>query len=201
MGRKIDIKYSLITVAALAILSFFMMRSCVQKRLSFLNEIPVIQKTDTARSAETSIKFDSSEKNIEPKPIRIHDSIFVPTTQNIDTAEIIRRYLTAYFYVDSCRTADLSLVVSDSLFNNRITFRNYRYKILRPDSIITITTTITNTLAPNYFYLGAGIISLGTQMGVSGKVLYTKSKFAYDVGSVISWPWPNFQFGIYYKIR
>ncbi len=200
MSGKIYIKWPVIIILVLGCIAFYFttfLRSC----RPFLDLKPVIQKTDTARFIQTKIKFDSTEKIISAGPIRIHDSIFVPTNLVVDTGEIIRRYLTAYFYVDSCRTSELSLIVSDTLFNNRITYRNYRYKILRPDSVITITTTITNTLDPHHIYLGGGLISSPGGIGIMPKLLYTKNKFAYDAGSVISWPQPNFYIGIYYKIK
>lgn len=167
----------------------------------FTGKLPVNIFSDTAQTKEILLVYDSTEKVLPSKPIYILDSVFVPIAFVVDTAEVIRRYLTDYFYQDSFRNNEISLVVSDSLYNNKLTWRDYRYKILRPDSLITIETIITNTLEPNHFYWGAGIVSIGTQVGLMPKILFTKKQYAFDFGSIINLPQPNFGISIFYKIR
>lgn len=156
-----------------------------------------ISKDTVSRSVTYTKKFDSTPKVIDGIAPIAYESIFVATNFPIDTAEIIRRYLTAYFFADTFRNSDLAVIIKDSLFNNRITNRALTYKLLRPDSIITNTITIEKQIFKPSIFTGIGIGFTGKSLSVIPKINYaTPRGNMYEAGLII-----NSNLGIYAGIN
>lgn len=92
---------------------------------------------------------------IDSIPIKISDTdlvhqtetIYYPKFKNItvDTGAIIRSYLSCKTSVYNYRKDSLyNLVIADSLCLGQLLSRNIEFKNLKPDSLIYVTTTITN---------------------------------------------------------
>lgn len=114
----------------------------------------------------------------------------------VDTTIIIQGYYTRYYQVDTFRNNDLELITQDSLYNNRTSYRAYKYKILRPDTFLT--KTITNTIAQsNAIFVGASVIQSQISPLISVNALLVKNNFAFSIGGGYN----IIQAGIYYKIR
>lgn len=97
--------------------------------------------------SETKIFGDTTKKTFE-SPIRIiershKDSIVVIPPGSFDTAEVISRFFKTHFYSWSERDSSISFTLNDSIGRNRILFRDFSYKILKPTAITTITTVAT----------------------------------------------------------
>jgi peroxiredoxin len=124
------------------------------------------------------------------------DSILTP----VDSAEILKDYFTKYSYIDTINIDTIGvLVVSDTIFNNKIasrqTYTNVKYPI----------TTITNTIYTNKreFYAGVGVAGDPTQLSYAGlEVMYkNKKKQMYGLGVGVSQKLqPVFTGRLYWKI-
>lgn len=149
-------------------------------------------------------KFDSTPVFVD-RPIVILrvDSYPVSASLNnpivIDTLAIVNRWLTGYVYTDSLRTKDLFLQITDSIEQNSIKHRQLVYKILRPDSIITITktSTIKQPIA-NAFFVGVG---LGANRFSPGIIYNIKNTFQIGVSSNLIGEKPSFEASFFYRIN
>ncbi|MCF8255531.1 MAG: hypothetical protein K9H61_02265 [Bacteroidia bacterium] len=154
--------------------------------ISTCNEINKISRGEIESTVKEVVyvqRFDSAQKSIPvDKPILIRDSIFVATNLPIDTLEIIRKYFTSYFYKDTFSNKELSLILSDSIYNNQISFRDIQYKILRPDSIITQTITITKPVNKPVWFTGIGIGFTGKSFSAIPKVSYSNKNNLFEAG-------------------
>ena len=166
-------------------------------------------RIDTVTVTDTTLqlKYDSAlqviNTNSLPQLIKIIEVInHTDSTQSIN--QQINKSTNLYVYADSVRNKDLALYIVDTVTANKIIGRKLSYKILRPDSIITIETTnnITKEVAR-----GTNNLFVGTQVGVNGSnmllaphVLYTtKKKLAFSLGYELYQHTPTI--GIYYKIK
>lgn len=171
------------------------------------NHNPPTYLTDTVTVTDTTLrlKYDSALQVINtnglPQLIKIIEVInHTDSTQS--TNQQINKSTNLYVYADSVRNKDLALYIFDTITANKIIGRGINYKILRPDSIITIETT--NTITKE---VARGKLFVGTQFGVNGSnmllaphVLYTtKNKLAFSLGYELIKKVPTV--GIYYKIK
>lgn len=154
-------------------------------------------------TATTSIeqKYDSTPVFID-RPIVVLrvDSYPLPNKPiKIDTLSIVNRWLTGYVYKDSIRTKDLFLQITDSIEQNSIKHRQLVYKILRPDSIITITETKTiKEPIRNAFLVGA---SLGKNRFSPGIIYNIKNTYQIGVSSNLIGEKPSFEASFFYRIK
>jgi hypothetical protein len=93
--------------------------------------------------SETKIFGDTTQRTFE-SPIRIiershKDSIVVIPPASFDTAEVISRFFKTHFYSWTERDSSITFTLNDSIGRNRILYRDFSYKILRPTTITTIT--------------------------------------------------------------
>lgn len=170
---------------------------------------PTNTQADTVIVTDSTLKlkYDSALQVINTQGPDTFWKIAPPVnypTQKVDTAFILQNYNTWYVYTDSVRNKDLALSIIDTVTANKIIGRKLSYKILRPDSIITIETTKTIT---KEVARGTNNLFVGTQVGVNGSnmllaphVLYTtKNKLAFSLGYELYQHTPTI--GIYYKIK
>ena len=155
---------------------------------------------DTVTTVKTEQNFDSVPYAVDrPFEVLKHDSYPIYSPITIDTLAIVNRWLTGYVYIDSIRTKDLFLQITDSIEQNSIKHRQFVYKILRPDSIITITktSTIKQPIA-NAFFVGVG---LGANR-FSPSLLYNiKNTFQIGVSSNLIGEKPSFEASFFYRIK
>lgn len=158
------------------------------------NELPVNEPVKYV------VKIDSIELvKIQPgKFIYRVDSFFVATSFPIDTAAILRFYQTKYFQIDSFRNTELALISQDSIFENRSIWKQYSYKILRPDSVITKT-----IISPkNQFWTGLGIASVNGSSYLNPGISYLHKKgFGASAGLMIGPTNPGYFISFNYKIK
>jgi hypothetical protein len=165
-----------------------------------LNQKDFGVKETTKTIVVTSVKYDSAEKSIIVyRDRKIIDSIFVATNSPIDTIEVIRKFLTRYFVVDTLRDANLQAIIEDSIYNSTIAYRSFRYKILRPDSIIRESTTVFKHFPS--FFTGIGAVITGNNSVVIPKISYFNGhKWQFEAGVGLSQK-PSIFLGINYKIK
>jgi len=160
-----------------------------------------LPQTDSGRTVR--VKYDSIIKPLaKVDTLIIRDSFFVATNLKVDTAEVIRRFLTSYFYRDTFSNHELNLVIQDSLKFNQISNRQIWYKIIRPDSIITNTITITKPVIKPVIYAGLGIGAGFNSMFLIPKVSYSTPKgYLFEGGFLIQNNTPAIYAGINFKIK
>jgi hypothetical protein len=185
--------FIIIAVLLLSIVGAFFVGKEFEKNFQPNNE------TTTTTSIEQ--KFDSTPVFVD-RPIVVLrvDSYPLPNKPVIiDTLAIVNRWLTGYVYIDSMRNKDLFLQITDSIEQNTIKHRQFVYKILRPDSIITITKTCTiKEPISNAFFVGVG---LGANR-FSPSLLYNiKNTFQIGVSSNLIGEKPSFEASFFYRIK
>tara|TARA_R110000787_G_scaffold28342_1_gene77505 strand:+ start:443 stop:1033 length:591 start_codon:yes stop_codon:yes gene_type:complete len=185
---------SLLIVVLVVIILF--MRGCSNNR----DQTPLPEPTITA---EVKVKWDTLKIDSlvyipqwRTKIETIHDTI----PADIDTLDILKDYYAKYFYTDTLDLDSLgNIVISDTISQNSIVFREIQPNVLIP------TTTITNTVYINNreFYGGFGIKGKSDQLNyLGGELLFkTKNKQAYSIGIGVNQEFqPVLGFGMYWKI-
>lgn len=157
------------------------------------------------------IKIDTVyTTKVDSTPIIINDAdlvhqtetIYYPKFKNItvDTGAIIRSYLSCKTSVYNYRKDSLyNLVIADSFCLGQLLLRNIEFKSLKPDSIIYITTTITNyerEKSKGKLYLG---IQTSRFNPIAPAVMYTHKR----IGVNASYGFYNRQaeLGLYYLLK
>lgn len=116
----------------------------------------------------------------------------------VDTAAIIRAYFMAHYYEQCIEDSNIIATISDTVFNNNITWRNFSYRLLRPTAIHT--TTIKPVEARNQLYagFGAGVGVLGSSPTIGPELLFvSKNKTAYRAAYYLP---GTIQASIYFKL-
>jgi hypothetical protein len=118
----------------------------------------------------------------------------------IDTASILKDYYSKYIYTDTIQLDTLgSIIVTDTITQNLISYRDVQPKIFIP------TTTITNTVYLNKreFYGGISVGATNQAVqNINGELLYVnKKRNAYGVGVGLNPQWqPIYTLRMYWKI-
>jgi hypothetical protein len=146
--------------------------------------------------------YDSVPKYITARPeyITIRDSVAypIPDTIPVDTGAILRSLFTAYYQEQVLRDSSLEATISDSLYQNRVLWRGFSYKILRP---LTITEKKTAPPARLRVFLGAELSAGKNGAGISPVLLVTdKQNKAYTLRNSLFEPQPNIALGIHFNI-
>jgi len=185
---------SLLIVVLVVIILF--MRGCSNNR----DQTPL---TEPIITAEVKVKWDTLKIDSlvyvprwRTKIETVHDTI----PADIDTLDILKDYYAKYFYTDTLDLDSLgNIVISDTISQNSIVFREIQPNVLIP------TTTITNTVYVNNreFYGGFGIKGKSDQLNYLGGelLLKTKNKQVYSIGIGVNQEFqPVLGFGMYWKI-
>lgn len=171
------------------------------------NHTPPNYQTDTVTVVDSTIllKYDSALQVINTQGPDTFWKITPPVnypTPIVDTAFILKNYNAWFVYADSVRNKEIALSIIDTVTANKIIGRKLSYKILRPDSIITVETTktITNKEVASGLFVGTQVGAIGSNMLVAPHLLYvTKKKLAFSLGYELVNKTPTA--GIYYKIK
>ena len=155
---------------------------------SMLDLIQFNKKPDTSVEGTVITKIETKWDTVKieslvyvpkyvTKTITEHDTI----PADIDTLVILRDYYSKYFYSDTISLDTLgTIIIDDTVTQNRITSRKVNPTILFP------TTTITrdSLISKNEFYWGINGIGNKTQFSYVGGelVLRTKRKKMYGIG-------------------
>lgn len=146
------------------------------------------------------VKIDTVEViKVQPsRSIYRVDSFFVATNSKIDTAAFIRSFQTKYFQVDSFRNSELALISQDSIYQNKSIWKQYSYKILRPDSVI----TKIQTIKQNQIWAGMGISSINGSSYLSPGLSFNhKRGFGASGGLLIGPNKTGYMISLNYQLR
>lgn len=185
-----NIQNLLIVVLVVLIL---LMRAC--QGGSDISEPQVITKVVTKWDTLKVEKTQYIPKVVEKVVVDV-DTFSTP----IDTASILKDYYSKYIYTDTIQLDTLgSIIVTDTITQNLISYRDVQSKIFIP------TTTITNTIYLNKreFYGGISVGATNQAVqNINGELLYVnKKRNAYGVGVGLNPQWqPIYTLRMYWKI-
>ena len=127
-----------------------------------------------------------------------HDSFIVVNDtfyRNVDTAEILRKYFTMYFYSDTIRDSSFIAILNESITRNTIVDRQLFVQNLRAKQVIKNTTI---PLTSTKWFISAGT-TIGDKTGFMLGGMYLNGKNAYGLGyDIIN---NNIQLSFNYKIK
>jgi hypothetical protein len=164
------------------------------------------QNSVTTTIKET-IKIDTIQNHIPIYVPKYTERIIIDTiwrNQKIDTSKILEDYFALYIYNDTIKKDSISIIINDSITQNKILSRNIDYTFLYTTKIIEIEKT--QILNKNEFYSGvsAGFDLNKNLNNIGGELLYrTKKSQAYGLGIGFN-PQnnqPNISGKIYFKIK
>ena len=178
-NNKKELILVILAFLVLTAFGYFKFIGCKSKK-SDNSEIRVTSDTITRISFDSSVIDISHNDNslIKSDTIYLRDTIAQNIT--VDTGAIIKLYL-------SCITSEYNyrndtmydLVITDSVCKGKLENRKISLKILRPDSVITITNNITRVVYPLSFFAG---LEISKYEPVKIQGLLTKKKLALTAG-------------------
>lgn len=145
-----------------------------------------VAKTTVQKDSVITLRYDSAaitfnDGNLSHKT----ETIFYPKYKNIivDTGAIINNWLSCNTSVYNYWKDSLyNLVITDSICRGKLLKRDIAFKSLKPDSIITYTTTITNYEAlpqKGKLYLG----NQSTRNNIlTPSIMYSNKRYAFNAG-------------------
>jgi hypothetical protein len=158
----------------------------------------------TTTTIKTEIKWDTVKTSIPIYIPKYHTKIvnkYDTLWKDVDTSYILKDYFSSYVYFDTINKDSLTLVINDTITQNKIKNRKIDYKILYPTKTITIHTK--EYINNRELYLGLGLGATINEISyINGGLLFkTKKKNIYNIGVGLN---NNFQpiinGGIYRKL-
>lgn len=160
-------------------------------------------KPDPIVRVKTVTKWDTIREKVPtyiPKwnTIIERDTTYLP--KNIDTVNILKDYFAYKHYVDTFQTDSITLIINDTITENKIASRDIALNILYP----TITITRDSVINNREFYAGPkvyGTINSLQYVGVES-IFRSKKRTAFSVGVGVNKDF-NVQFGagLYWKLN
>jgi len=145
---------------------------------------PVFNKPQQS-TTDTIIQYDTVLHYIPdsiPYYIVTHDSIIYHDTilENVDTAAILKDYFAVHYYERHWKDSLVDVTVEDYISQNRSIENIFKYKLLKPQTIIN--TTIDNTITYNrYLYFGLDM-PIKNMNYTEIEAIYSSNKFYTGVG-------------------
>lgn len=174
------IPFTWIIIAAL-VLIIVLQRACTPE----VKPVQIAGKSDTTyvhiHDTIREVKLIPITKIVEhrPAPITISDTVFLPETAVVDTANILKDYFATRNYSDTNEIAYGNFIIQDAITQNKVKTRVIAYNLSIPEIKQTLITP-----QKNQVYLGLDIggtkdwISFGPQF-----TLKTKTDKMYHLGA------------------
>lgn len=159
--------------------AIFLVHKCSKRDVQVKTE--VVKIYDTVTRTITVNNTDTISKTVVLPP----DTVMI--TKH-DTVEVIRDYFTEKVIKRSWEDTNLTATLIDTLYKNEVRGSKFNYQILRPQQIITNTTTVNNKAIGTGVNVGANRLdlegyyrtnrlSVGVGYNVISKSLYTGLKY------------------------
>ena len=103
----------------------------------------------------------------------VHDTAWM--SKPFDTAAVLTRFFTEFYYCDTIRDSSFLAIIQEVISQNRIIERNLKVQNLRPQAIITNTTTI----YPAPAWLIGPSVTFGTRTGFGASSVYIRKRNAF----------------------
>lgn len=178
-NNKKELILTILAFLVLTLFGYFKFIGCNNKKADN-SEIRVTSDTVTRISFDTSIIYIPHHQKSLTKSDTIYFTDTIVQNITVDTGAIVKLYL-------SCITSEYNyrndtmydLVITDSVCKGKLENRKISLKILRPDSVITITNNITKAVYPLSFFAG---LEISKYEPVKIQGLLTKKKLALTAG-------------------
>ena len=190
-------------VACIAFLASLKMQSY----LNGSNNAKNVVASDTTITKNIDVVFDSIAHGLSNKNLTASktDTFYFPPeyiyktiATKIDTQAILKAFFSCRLSTSDYRDSNIFISVKDSMCMFQLLDRQITYKILRPDSIIIIEKTITNTIAekPKTSFSIGGIAN--TKDLFSPGIMIQRNKFSFIANYGVT---QGLGIGMFYKIR
>jgi hypothetical protein len=141
--------------------------------------------TNYKTTTVTTIKYDTITDSITSYIPKYYTKIISKTDtvyKDIDTTAILADYFSTYVYSDTVKKDSLTVIINDSVSENKIRSRNIQYTMLY--RTILTETTIEKILNNREFYIGVGLIGNANNFSYIGPevLLRTTKRQAYGLG-------------------
>ena len=185
------------------IIVIFLLRECRGEK----SPLP----TEPVRVVKVETKYDTIVKEVKsyvPKYVKkiqwktktVHDTVEIHDTVPADTLSIVKDYLSARIYNDTLKEDSVTLIINDTISQNRIISRNIKYSLVYPTTIIQTEREVNK----RELYLGFGIGGDRQQLSFAGGelLLRNKKERIYGVGLGINQNFePILTFKMSWKIK
>ena len=181
--KKIFKNIQTVIIVVLLIIIFFL-RECQGNQInSPLTEGETIVKIETkydtiVNTIETYVPQYRTE--VKWRTRTIHDTIEVHDTIPIDTLSILEDYFKAYAYTDTLKKDSVTVVINDTISQNKILARGLKYTLVYPTTIISKESAVNK----RELYIGLGLGGDKQQISYIGSelMLRNKKKQIYGIG-------------------
>ena len=157
------------------IIVIFLLRECRGNRSPIPTEPVKVVKVET--KYDTIVKEVKSYvpqyiEKIEWKTKIVHDTVEIHDTIPADTLSIVKDYFSARIYNDTLKEDSVTLIINDTIFQNRIKSRNVKYSLVYPTTIIQTEREVNK----RELYVGFGIGGDRQQLSFAGGELLLRNK-------------------------
>ena len=200
--KKLFKNFQTLIIIGLVIV-IFLLRECRGNRSPIPTEPVKVVKVET--KYDTIVKEVKSYvpqyvEKIEWKTKIVHDTVEIHDTIPVDTLSIVKDYFSARIYNDTLKEDSVTLIINDTIFQNRIKSRNVKYSLVSPTTIIQTEREVNK----RELYLGFGIGGDRQQLSFVGSelLLRNKKERIYGVGLGINQNFePILTFKMSWKIK
>lgn len=162
-------------------------------------------KTKVITKIEKETVYDTITQTIPQYIPRWKERILYKDTtiyKDIDTSAILEDYFAFYYYSDTIADDSISVVINDTISENKIKNRNINYSILYP--ITTVTITKEHYLNKREFYVGPNVgasLNALEYVGIEG-LFKGKKRTAISLGIGVDQKFqPQLRLGLYWKLN
>ena len=125
---------------------------------------------------EVNVKkfYDSGVKEIIVPHILPGDSIPYPVPADVDTAAILQKYFTKFYYEQTIEDSNLKAIVKDTIYMNQLFSRAFTYQWKKPVSIVTETVMAKK----NRFFFGGEVRGNLNGVDFAPGIIYQRKRLA-----------------------
>jgi len=152
--------------------------------MKYCNNNKNVNTTNTLRRIDSTITYvkDTNTHTHTSTTIYTNPIFTVNPEIPVDTQKIISMYFTKYLAVDSLQDSLVKIKIIDTLFNNKITYRQYNYNFIKPYQVIKTYTVTNNFTDSKGFYFGL-FTGFNRQINSFGaQAFYFKNNKAFGTG-------------------
>jgi len=153
--------------------------------------------------ADTVVVIDTVTREIPsyvPYYVTRTDSVIYRDTifqdQQVDTAEILRRYYALHYYTREFTDSLLWVQMNDAVTENRIIDTKFNYRINRPQQIIHNVTQVSGSTSAIYAGLSFPVYGQPDKFHVNLEATYAGPSFLFGAGYDFNYKTFNARFGI-----
>jgi hypothetical protein len=172
--KKLFKNFQTLIIIGLVIV-IFLLRECRGNKSTTPTEPVTIVKVETKYDTivkEVKSYIPKYVKKIQWKTKTVHDTIEIHDTVPADTLSIVKDYFSARIYNDTLKEDSVTLIINDTISQNRVISRNIKYSLVYPTTIIQTEREVNK----RELYVGFGIGGDRQQLSFAGGELLLRNK-------------------------